>query len=175
MKLSKRRKAQLQIGENMIILVIFFFLLVFGVILYAKLQSSNLKMKKQEIQKLSLIDLKSVLISMPELKCVEGGDITDNCIDEINLKNLAAYWDSIENITTSPERGYYINKFGYITIQVKKFDPLTSNWTKTWNLYNLTYNSTNSQPTFMPVSLYNPIYNDYSFGVLTITSYYTSK
>lgn len=164
-----KKKAQLQMGENVIILFIFFFLLVIAVLFYARIQKTNIGIQSVELKKLSNIDLKTLLLNMPELKCVENGDETENCIDVINVEGFASYWNSTAD--ESYEKGYYQYRFGKSKVVIKQFDAVKGNWTKNWTLYNSNITTNNYQLIIIPVSLFNPIKNDKDFGQMELTIY----
>lgn len=169
-KNNKQKKAQLQMGENVIVLIIFFFLLVIAVIFFTKIQKSSFSNKLVENQKLASIDLKTLLLTTPELRCVENKDIIENCIDITNAENMALLWLSIKD-TTLPERDYYNYRYGAVNITIKRLDTRNGNWTKTLNLYDSEFNSTKVSVIPIPVSLYDAKINDYSFGVLELRVY----
>lgn len=169
--MKKTNKAQLQMGENVIILIIFFFLLMIAVIFYARIQKSDLSLKSVELKKLSSIDLKLLLLNMPELKCIENGDETDNCIDVINVEGFASLWGNLPN--GSYEKEYYKYKFGNSKVVIKQFDPILNNWTKSWVLYDLGIKTNNTQVMITPITLYNPILDDKDYGQIEISIYYT--
>ena len=169
MKKMRRKKAQVQLGENVVVLVIFFFLLVIAVLFYANIQKSKIKAQQMEFQKIQTIDLKTIISTLPELLCTENEDVTENCIDIINLNSLASYWNSVKGRPQSQIRGYYRYRFGTTDISVKMLDPLTRNWTERWQIYSEPIkNWTSNSTVYMPVSLYNATSNDYSFGVIEL-------
>lgn len=166
--MKNKKNAQLQLGENVVVLVIFFFLLVIAVIFYAGIQKRSFDSKQTSARTVALIDLKTMVSAMPEILCTENNDVTDGCIDLINLGIMKEYWASIKDNESSLEREYYIYRFGLSEITIKKLNPLTGVWTNSWTLYNNSGGLNYSRPVFISVSLYNATTDDYSFGILEL-------
>ena len=171
-RMMKKRKAQLQMGENVIVLVIFFFLLVIAILFYVKIQKSNLEVRANEMKTLTRIDLKTFVSNIPEIKCVESGDTTDNCIDIINIKAMGNYWQRIKNLNDSDERAYYEKRFGNSKITVRILDPLNGNWTESYELYSSSFVSPFPMTMTSPMTIYNPLKDDYDYGEIIIEVYY---
>lgn len=163
----KRKKAQLQMGENVIMLVIFFFLLVIAVIFFAKIQKSRFTTKTIEFESRSLLDMKTLISTMPELACSENTDVTENCLDIINLGFMENYWESIQYKPESKVREYYRYRFGLSEVSVKMLDPVEGRWTQNWTIYNAS-NSKFYRLIYVPVSLFDATIDDYSFGLIQI-------
>ena len=170
--MRRKRKAQLQIGENVIVLIIFFFLLVIAVVFYAGIQKSKFSAKQKEIESFPLLDMKTLVGAMPEIMCTENSDVTESCIDIINLEAMANFWSSINNSRTSREWEYYNQRFAYSKIVIKRLDVIQGNWTGEWTLYNnVPENFSSGRPAFIPVSLYNATRGTYDFGYIELTRY----
>jgi len=165
---QNKKKAQLQLGENVVVLVIFFFLLVIAVIFYSRIQIGRIAAKNTEYSSASLLDLKTMVAAMPEILCTENNDITEGCIDVINLGIMKQYWERIKQNETSPERAYYIYRLGTSQITVKRLDPMSGLVIDTWALYDNTIGMNYSRPVYIPVSLYNATSDDYSFGFVEL-------
>jgi hypothetical protein len=169
--MRKQKKAQVQLGENVVIMVIFFFLLIMAVVFYAGIQKSRIATKQYQINTVALLDSKAMITSMPELLCTENNDVTESCIDIINLDVMKKYWDNIKNTPSSAAREYYKYRFGASEITIKRFDAYKSVWASNWTLYNNSENMNYSRVVYVPVSLYNATSDDYSFGLLEYRRY----
>lgn len=171
-KMTKQKKAQLQMGENLVIIVIFFFLLVISVVFYLNIQKSRYAVKQYEYESRELLDAKTLISTMPEISCSENGDITESCLDIINLGFIQQYWNSIQSDTGSMPRDYYMYVFGDINITVKMLDPVNGVWVNEWVVYsNEPPDYTTSRVVFVPVSLYNATNSGYEYGLLEIRTF----
>ena len=97
---------------------------------------------------------------LPELKC--SSEVTDsqNCIDE--LKIAPASLQMISN------QLFYFDMLGYSEINISIIYP---NFVK-YSLYSNKPDSfSNKYKTSIPVSVYDPIQKQYSFGVISIETY----
>ena len=169
----KKKKAQLQIGENVIVLVIFFFLLVIAVIFYARIQKSNILATVEENKKLTTLNFKTIILNTPELKCVEQGDETDNCIDLINARLMAEYWNTLKGQDTN-ETYVYQNRFGKTNITIKKLNLETGMFLESYTVYDYGLDNTTKEmkPTRTPIVLYHPLNGTYEFGIVEIKTYF---
>ncbi len=161
-----KRKAQIQLGENVVILVIFFFLLVIAVIFYSGIQKNKIITKTYQADTNILVDSKTMIASMPELLCTENGDVTESCIDLINLDIMTKHWNGISNTPSDLDRAYYVYRFGTSQITIRELDTFSGAWINSWTFYNNTEDMNYSRVVYIPISLHNVTNDDYRFGVL---------
>ena len=160
------KKSQIQIGETIAVLFVFFILIGIGFIFYAKFIRENVEEEKEEFFQQRSIGIAQRVMFLPELQCSE--DIVKeikNCIDVLKLESAADIIKRKEN-----EVYYYdLLEFSKITLtQVYPLNPLISDL----EIYNRE-NFENKFLTNVPISLYNAITKKYAFGILTIET--TSK
>lgn len=67
MKLSRQRKAQLKMFETIAVLVVFFFLIVFGVSFYFVMQRSSYNKQVERNMQITAIDIAQKISDIPEL------------------------------------------------------------------------------------------------------------
>lgn len=155
------KKAQIQIGETVAVLFVFFILIAIGFIFYAKVIKSNIESEKEELSQLQSVSIAQKIMFMPELQCSQ--DIVteiSNCIDKLKL-------ESADDIIKSNEL-YYFDLLGYSDITISQIYPSDSEYSNI-NIYSRKIEDfTNKFVTNVPVSLYKPIDKTYSFGILTI-------
>ncbi|MBW2993068.1 hypothetical protein KY317_00665 [Candidatus Woesearchaeota archaeon] len=110
-----RKKSQIKMTETIGILVIFFILLLFGIIFYAQYQKSSIK--KQETLFLEKQAVASSLktIFLQEIRCEET-ETTGTCIDLYKLHMLKA---KIEDDEEKDYKNYYSNVFYGMKVSVK--------------------------------------------------------
>ena len=152
------RKSQIQIGETVAVLFVFFILIIIGFIFYAKVLKDNLEVERDEISQLKSIGIAQRVMFLPELQCSD--DIVKEVSDCIDRLKMDAVRDIMkENVI------YYYDLFGFGEINITQIYPE--------NIRRTVYsrkigNFTNKFTTNVPVSIYHPITRKYGFGVLTI-------
>jgi len=155
------KKGQLQIAENIGILVVFFILLVFGLVFYVGLQKTSVDTKKEEFSQLSTVSINQLVLNLPELLCSKGFNVYEGYCFDIEkievfkqyLKDNNIYRDTI-----------YFDKFKNSKIIVKKVFLGEEEYV----VYDRSLENVDSTQTQLPISLYDPVNDEYSIGVLTI-------
>ena len=128
-----RKKAQLQIMENIFILIIIFLILILALVFVIAVQKTNQRDKVRELQELELIKKSQILNFLPEMQCMEGIedkiDIDPNCYD---IKKIEVMTEIFEN-----DLDYYPELIGHVRILIRKFDPSpeVNSWEKEWLVY----------------------------------------
>ena len=154
------RSGQIKMGETIAILVIFFFLLMFGFSFYAAVQQHYFREQAEKNLQLKALQITQKAAYLPELQCSHNNIQEENCIDIIKL-TAAAPIISLNNAA-------YFNLLGYSSIYVKEIYPGDMEW----DLYDFTRPENTGQiSTQFPTSLYDPRTNTYSFGVLYVDVY----
>lgn len=160
---KKNKKAQIQMGESIFVVIIILLLIIFGIVFASHAQEDEVVKKTAEFQDLDAITLSKYASSLAELQC-SLLDVTELSCLEIGKM------DAFVNVTQKyPEISaeFYFSQFGNANITVKEIYPRN----RTWNIYyNGLENNTQGKikRTMIPVSLYNGITKRKSFGVLMI-------
>ena len=160
------RRAQIQIGETIAVLFVFFILIAIGFIFYARVIKGNIISEKDELSQLKSIEIAQRVMFMPELQC-SSYIVTEiqNCIDILKL-------NSSVNIIKSNEL-YYYDLLEFSVINVTQIYPTTAHQKEiNWTIYSRKMgNFTNKFVTNVPISLYEPIEKVHRFGLLTIETF----
>ncbi len=157
---KRMRKGQMQMGESITILLVFFFLMMIAVIFYVKILKSNAIIQKEENVQLESISISEKALALPELSCSRQNIVTESCIDILKLTSASPLMLSHQE--------HYFDILGFSNITVTQVYPSY----QTYPLYSSpleTYNS--KETTRTPISLFDPITNAKSFGILTIEAY----
>lgn len=105
-------------GENIIILFIFFLLLIFGVVFYSRIQSAKTEQKIAVDVEGRGLQIAQKISFLPELQCTkDNAEIAAGCYDLFSaeaLKNLAANGQNTE---------YYSDIFGFSKVSIKEIFP----------------------------------------------------
>ena len=152
------KKSQIQIGETIAVLFVFFILIIIGLIFYVKVVKINLEQEKDELSQLKSIQIAQRIMFLPELQCSEDNIIVPNCIDVLKLSSASAIMKENE--------AYYYDLLEFSEIGISEIYP---DDTKNWDVYSRrTDDFKNKFVTNVPVSLYDATTKRNSFGVLTI-------
>ena len=154
----KEKKSQIQIGETIAVLFVFFLLVVIGFIFYVGVIKDSIVSEKDELSQLKSIEIAQKVLYLPELQCSEGVvKEKENCIDTLKL-------EAAEQIIQKNEL-YYFDVFEFGNIYVKDIYPEPNEW----KIYSkITDDFKSNFSTNIPVSLYDPTIKKYSFGILSI-------
>lgn len=151
------KKSQIQMGETIAVLFVFFILVIIGFIFYVKVIKSNAEVQSEESSQLNSVDISQKVMFLPELQCSEGNRIADNCIDILKI-------NSAQNVIRDNALYYYdLLEFG--NISVSQIYPSEAQWT-IYSRKNPEYQ--NRFVTNVPISLLDPVTRKQGFGVLTI-------
>ncbi len=87
----RSKKAQIQMFENVGVLVVFFFLLIAGVIFYYNYQEKTINAQLAEISQANAFRLAEVVFNMPELSCSYNNARFYSCIDKQKIQAFKNY------------------------------------------------------------------------------------
>jgi len=159
--LKMNRKAQIQMGESIAILFIFFILIIFGFVFYMNIMKGSAKVEIEENIQLKAISIAQKASFLPELQCSEENVRIENCIDILKLDITSSLLED-NNI-------YYYDIFESSNIYIEEIFPPTN---RIWPLYNYTVTDyKNKLSTFIPISLFNATSKKYDFGILVVEVY----
>ena len=157
------KKSQIKMGETIAILVIFFFLLVFGFSFYVRMQKQSFKRLEQKQLDLKAVQIAQKASFFPELQCSFKNVMQDNCFD---LLKMEAFNSTMGNEDIKAD---YYDDFEYSDIRATKIYPPPI---KTYPLYeNSLAGSSINLSTRVPISLYNATSKQYYFGMLEVFTY----
>jgi len=151
------KRTQIQIGETIAVLFVFFILIVIGFMFYARVIKSNIEVEKEELSQLRSVGIAQRVMFMPEVQCSENNLIIDNCIDILKL-------ESAQNIMNE-NNIYYFDLLEFSDVSIYQIYPTEASW----NIYSKKMEDfKNKFVTNVPISLYDPVTRKHGFGVLKI-------
>lgn len=166
-------KAQ-QMTETIAVLFIFFILIVFGIIFYAKYQTLALEQKAEETLGKRAIDTSLKALFLPEIACTKSEyDVGNDCVDELKMKAAAIE----EGSGFFQDNEYYFDLFSYATITITYVYPTKGEEEKTVTLYDRQppeEKKLNKEPTYSVISIKDTTSQDptnYGFGYITVWVY----
>ncbi len=155
------KKAQLQMGETIAILIIFFIFVAVGLVFYTKMMESGIDVKREENIQLEAVKVAQRASFLPELQCSEENIRKDNCVDLLKL-------DVAGRLIKDNMLNIYYDTFGLSRITIKEVFP----GDKEWILYNATPEKwLDKKSTFIPIALSNYTARNYYFGVMEVEVY----
>lgn len=159
----KSKKAQLQMGESIFVVIIILLLIVFGLVFASNAEEDSIRADKEDFLDLDSITLTKYASSLAELQC-SLLDVTElSCFDIDKLTAFSNVTDKYPEISAE----YYFSQFGNANITVHEIYPSNRNWT-------IYYNGLEDgevgkiKTTTVPISLYDGITKRKSFGILEI-------
>lgn len=161
----KMKKAQIQMTENIAIMIVVVFLLVFGIIFYSRVREANIKKQIDEYSELDLVKAAQTVTNLPEISCSVNSLSVVGCLDMLKLEAFVAL-----NLTNSSNYyEYYRDKFGKSKVFINStFTNSSFNCTLYDNPYEDLYNE---NPVFIPINIYDPIEGYFNFGYIEIVKY----
>lgn len=167
-----KSKGQIQMGENIIILFIFFVLLIFAAVFFTRIQSSKTEQKIEADVTGRGLQIAQRVSFLPEVQCTkENAEIFPGCYDEFSMAALNITAKEREN------REYYYNLFGFSVISVRKIFPISIPPAEPYIIYNNTKEKyTSITAANVPIALCSFISSesrkgDCSFAVLKVEVY----
>jgi hypothetical protein len=156
-------RAQIKMFETISVLVVFFFILIFGLVWYNNSQRGEIKKILDENNQLRAMETVSIAINLPELQCSIENIQTTNCFELVKL-------ESFRQITPQ-NKLYYTNLFSYANLTVRQLYPRLSSG-GVWELYaNKPKKVTSNQKQFVPILIYDSINRRYYAAMLTVEVY----
>jgi len=158
-------------GETIAILVIFFFLLVFGLSFYMNFFKRSVANKAHDFFELEAIETIQKVVFLPELQCTDMDIQIDSCFDVYKIQAFKKIIDYSRVFDPNAEIWLeYTTILGHSRLTVTPIYPEGS----PIMIYNNTYSDYQYRPVVnIPISLYNATSDTYALGVLELV--YTKK
>lgn len=154
------KKSQVQIGETIAVLFVFFMLIVIGFIFYVRIIKGNIELEEEEHSQLRSVGIAQRTMFLPELQCSEDNIITDNCVDILKL-------GSAQNLMRENEL-YYYDLLEFSEVSILQIYPIEAKW----SIYSRKKENFNTRfETNVPISLYDPTTRKYGFGIMNIKTF----
>jgi len=164
--IKMNRKAQIKMGESIIILFIFFILVVFGLVFYASISKYTSGQAAVEAEEMNVENIQKEIRFLSEIQCTESGNTRFDCYD---IGKIIATQEAIQE-----HYDYYAqNVFLQTNISFVEVFPNNDEWI----LYELIFTEDNMMNVKggsafqIPVTLFDPIEDTYNFGYVSIMVY----
>jgi hypothetical protein len=152
-------RGQLKMGETIVVLIIFFFLLVFGLVFYASVSKGSSREEGEKRTAMEAVQITQRVESLPELQCTSSGNTDYDCIDLYKMEALSR--------TASEHPGIYGKLMPNTRIRASQAFPEV----KEWVVYNNTLSNSSGILFSIPTTFYDSVADTFSFGLLIIEVY----
>lgn len=181
-------KGQIRLVESTLILFVFFFMLMIGLVVYMNFQEARLDRVKNEILEQQAIDYAQKVLSIPELECSDNGVKVQDCMELYKLEGMTRDLDS----EFDRYARYYFEEFGPTKVSIQlvyapsfESSGLTApplfldnsqnvDYTKWVTLFDYSEGLKNKQTFYFPISLWDrqvvPAYSYYGWMRIEVYS-----
>lgn len=154
----------MQMGETIAVLVVFFFLLVIGMVFYVNIATTKVEESKYKNTELEAVNVMKRALSLPELQCSHNNIVDEACVDRYKLA-------AADGVVEANEAAYF-DLFGTSTISIIQVYPAPEAGEEPVTLYDYPLTSYSSRlNTSTPISIYHPLTRTYAFGLMEIVTY----
>ncbi len=161
-----KKKAQLQIMENIFVLLIIFAILAMAFVFVMIMQKSAQKDKIEEFKELEMIKKAQIMNFLPEMQCSDNNNLDPDCYDILKIEVFKKYLDK--------DKLYYRPLLGNIKIEIYMYDPSPeiNKEIKKWELFdNPPRQYRGILPVRFPVLLKDSVENSDYFGYIVLSVY----
>lgn len=163
-------RAQIKLFESIAVLVVFAFLLVFGVNFYFGIQKASVEREIVRATQLQVFSMAQKTAYLPELDCAIAGIKQEACIDVSKLAAFAAVLNDPDAAKAAEASSLYFPVFGWSTVRVKGVFPPGNNLDVV--LYdNPLVGYASAFKVQIPILLHNASANKDDFGYIEVTNY----
>jgi hypothetical protein len=172
-------KAQIKLFESIAVMVVFAFLLIFGVNFYFGIQKTSVNRELARASQLHMFGLAQKISFLPELDCAIAGIQEEACIDASKLSAFASVLDD-SNPQSSAISALYFPVFGWSTVTVTQIyarNAVPPTAVRQVTLYNNTLPKyKESSKMQVPILIFNATGSQstegtYAFGYIEVTQY----
>jgi len=156
------KKGQIQMFETMAVMMVFFFILAFGLSFYFFIAKAGAEREIQRFRQVEAIKSAQRLSGLPELDCSEESVRELRCVDLWKIEEFTKLLQD-RNV-----KDYYWDTFGYVNLTIRKIYPETGSY----NLYDFPREKFRGMSFIqIPMLVYHPVEENNTFGVLEVVYY----
>jgi hypothetical protein len=158
------KRAQIQFGESLAVIIILVVMIVLGIMFYARLQHDENTETSRTHSDLKAIEIAKLASSLPELKCT-GRPVQDKtCIDMEKAIRLEKW------IGDNPTNLHYVKVFGDATVKLYFVYPTPIPVLNPIEIMKQTQNTQYKTTVQVPVTIHDPSTRKSRFGYLEVSS-----
>ncbi|MBI4139567.1 hypothetical protein HY483_01250 [Candidatus Woesearchaeota archaeon] len=161
------RRGQIKTFESIAVMIVFFFLLAFGMNFYYYVQESSMKRDFAQFEQMRAVQIAVQAQFLPELDCSYAGDITQKCVDEEKARAISALSSQLND--------RFKTVFGYSDVNISVYNHQNSKWSDI-KIYSNPKTDSGYQLFTLPIvvcdNLCDPATSrHYSFALLKVRAY----
>ncbi|MBI2142004.1 hypothetical protein HYU15_00765 [Candidatus Woesearchaeota archaeon] len=156
-----QRKAQARMLETVAVIIVFFVLLTFGFVFYARMQQGAISDEARELRETKALKTAKTALSLPELQCSKTQAI-ENCLDKLKIEAFRDYASD-----TAIRNRHYYDLFKESTIAIEQVYPEQTRE----EIYSRPRPGRTKQSIWLPVTMLDPVKDTTSFGILVVDVY----
>lgn len=170
------KSAQMQMGETIMVLLVFFIIITIGLVIYGTYQAGQIKGAIKEAFDRDAVIIALRVSFLPEVTCSENNVVEENCFD---IEKIHAFSSEIQNAANEEMFLFYVGDLKKSKISVEQLFPVPTDNPVTELYNNIPPESERAEqheiiPTYIPITLKDPTQRagkEYSFGVLEVQVY----
>src|SRR3989338_5073296 len=117
------KKSQLQMGEIVAVLVVFFIIVLIGFVVYFSVLRGEIEDRTEEARDVGSVGVVQAVLAMPELQCSDNNVVKEKCVD---LLKVQASTGAVGVISSKPQD--YFDILGFSEIKIRQVYPTSSEW-----------------------------------------------
>lgn len=164
--MKREQKAQIQSLETIFIVIVVILIIVFGLVFFSQASKDEQRQRVKKQTELSTVELAKFASSLPEVSCSIAQVDKDYCFDIRKAQAFATLFEEHKTLLAE----YYFTQLGNANITIQQIYPQP----QTIELYVNAFEpgvTANQQPAIVPITLYDSLSKEFTFGVLYITRY----
>lgn len=165
------KRAQLQIGESMMVIIILMIVGVIALVFYFNMAKEDYRVKSREYDDLDTLETAQIVSNLYELKCAKPG-VSNVCFDIHKAQSVAALRGDGEDGFND----YYYYLFRNSKVALTQYYPshqeLIIYWQNASAADNVGNNPQSVNTVVIPVIIHNSSAETNGFGVLTVERYF---
>jgi len=158
-------KAQMQVGESILVIIIVVILGAFMLVFSANAAERDFQDQVGQIQDLTALETVKAASSLYELSCSKSG-VTEVCFDLHKALAVAELFETETDLVNL----YYYDIFGDSKVTLNTIYPEEHNLTLYWN--NASDDEQESVPVSIPVIVHNSSADSNMFGIFTVHRFF---
>ena len=156
----------MQISETIFTVIIILIIIIFSLVFYAKAKESGLKEQASQARISRVISLAHTLSSWSELECSIRETREFDCVDVVKLGLLSDFINQ-SKIANGYAFNYYYDYLKRSKIIVTQVYPSSQSWV----IYDNPGTTKTADSVTVPVSLYDPVNDQYALGLMELKVY----
>jgi len=155
------KKGQIHLIESTLVLFVFFFLLMIGLIIYSNVQSDRLKDVEKTFNEQRAVEIAQKIVFLPELQCSNDNVRNSECFEIQKLEHFrttvnqnALFYREQFPLTKVNVQWVYAPSLGAVS-HPQFFDDGFGGIQQEQNLFNFSSGRTNKQTFYFPTSLWD--------------------